>query len=65
MAPGAAQAKATLVEVQRGTLTPVDASTFVRERPANGDLYQASAPLRRVAEQSFEGSRLEGPPISE
>lgn len=52
-------ARATVVRVERGALTPVDATSFARERPTNGEIYDASpgeAHLRRVAEEPADSA---------
>lgn len=46
--------RATVVRVERGTVTAEEASTTARERPANGELYRASSAGLRVAEESVE-----------
>ena len=47
-------ARATTVQVEQGTVTPVEAGTYPHEGPANGTAYLAPAAPRRVAEQPFE-----------
>lgn len=47
-------ARAAIVRVDGGTVTPVDQATLTREGPRNGASYHAPTSIRRVAESPLE-----------